>query len=226
MSKLNSRVVAGTVAGLAVAGGGAAVAATHLTSPKRESQVVVNDAARQLGVEPSKLSDALKQALENRVDASVAAGRLTKAEGEQLKRRIASGNVPLFAGPSFGGRGDFHHFGPFGGLEAAASYLGLTEAQLDTRLRDGKSLAEIAKAKGKSVDGLVDAMVTSLKKHLDAAVSAGGMTKAEETAILADAKARITDFVNGKRPAFGDRGRGFRFRDGPPPGAAMGDPGI
>lgn len=221
--KVNPRVVAGAVAALAVAGGGAAVAATHFTSPKAESQAVVNDAAKQLGVQPSDLSAALKKALENRVDAAVAAGRMTKAQGAELKRRIEAGDVPLFAGPGFGGRGDFHHGGG-PGLDAAASYLGLTDAQLDTQLRGGKTLADVAKAQSKSVAGLVDAMVSDLKQHLDAEVKEGDLTQAQEDSMLSGAKARITALVNGKAPAFRGRDRdgGFGFRGGPPAGA----PGI
>src|SRR3954470_20659270 len=120
-SNRKPKLIAGALAGLAVAGGGAAFAATQLGSPRQENQAVLNDAAKQLGVQPSALSAALKKALENRVDAAVAAGRLTKAQGDELKQRIESGEVPLFGGP---GRGFGHHAGPFGGLEAAASYLG------------------------------------------------------------------------------------------------------
>ncbi len=204
--KVNPRIIAGAVAGLAVAGGGGAFAAGHFTSPKQESQAVVNDAAHQLGIQPSKLGDALEKALENRVDAAVAAGRLTKAQGDELKRRIESGDVPLFAGPGFGDRGGFHHGAP--GLDAAAKYLGLTEAQLDAQLRAGKTLADVAKAKDKSVSGLVDAMVADLKQHLDTEVKEGDLTQAQEQSMLSNARARITDFVNGKLPA---------FRGGPPP---------
>lgn len=226
--KLNPRVVAGTVAGLAVAGGGAAVAATHSTSPKQESQAVVEDAAHQLGIQPSKLSNALESALENRVDAAVAAGQITKTQGDALKKRIATGDVPFFAGPALRGHGfGFHHGGP--GLDAAAAYLGLTDAQLDTQLRAGKTLADVAKTKNKSSSGLVDAMVADLEQHLDAAVKAGDLTQAQERSMLENASSRITDLVNGKAPAFGrdsDGEHGFGFRGGPPPGAPSGDPGI
>src|SRR6059058_4044117 len=97
MEKIAKRkLAAGAAAAVLVAGGGAAVAASKFGSPKEESQAVIADAAKQLGIEPSKLSDALKKALENRVDAAVAAGRLTKAEGDALKARIESGELPLF----------------------------------------------------------------------------------------------------------------------------------
>ena len=207
------RIMAGAAAGLAVAGGGAAIGATQLGSPGAESQAVVDDAAHQLGIQPAKLSDALKKALQNRVDAAVAAGRLTKAQGDALKARIESGEIPLLGG-LHGDHGGFGH--PFGDLGAAASYLGLTEAELRSQLESGKTLAQVAKDRGKSVDGLVQALYDAAKKRLDADVAAGRLTQAQEQSMLADLKQRIADLVNGKvgpPPRFGFR----RFDGGPPP---------
>lgn len=192
------KVVAGAAAGLAVAGGGAAVAATQF-SPKTENQAVISDAAQQLGVQPSDLSKALKKALEDRVDAAVAAGRLTRQQGDQLKARIESGDVPLF-GLGFHGPG-FGHFGFFGGLDAAASYLGVTTDQLRTEVESGKTLAQVAKDKGKSVDGLVSALVDGARSRLDAAVEDGRLTQSQADSMLSDLKSRITDFVNGTLPS-------------------------
>ena len=170
---------------------------------------MIDDAAAQLGIPSAKLSDALKKALADRIDAAVAAGRLTKTEGDKLKQRIQSGDFPLF------GRGFHHrfgHFGPFSGLNRAASYLGLTEAQLRTELGSGKTLAQIAEDHGKSADGLVDALVAAAKKKLDDAVSAGHMTQAEEDEMLSGLKERITNLVNARLPAH--PGFGFRHFDG------------
>jgi hypothetical protein len=202
-------------AALAVAGGGAAIAATTGDSSQEESKAVVEDAAKQLGVTPSKLSTALKKALENRVDAAVADGRLTKEQGDALKARIDAEDYPMLGGFGLG-----RHGGPggpgmhgFGHLDAAASYLGLTETELATELAGGKTLADVAKAKGKSVDGLVSALVADEKKELDAAVASGRITKAQADEMLANAKQRFTDMVNGTPP---DRDRGPL---GGPPGA-------
>ena len=219
---LKRKVAAGTVAALALAGAGAAIGATQLgSSPSEESKAVVDDAAKQLGVQPSALSSALKKALENRVDAAVAAGRLTKAQGEELKKRIESDDFPLFGPPAFGF--GFRHLGDLGpglllhGLDAAASYLGLTEAQLRTQLNGGKALAQIAKARGKSVDGLVTALKADAKKKLDAAVAAGRLSKDDEQRVLSDLGQRIEQLVNAKLTLrFHDDHRGFRGL-GPPP---------
>src|SRR3954453_3870584 len=220
------RVVIAVAAGLLLVGAGGAFAAGRLSSPKEERQAVINDAAKQLGIEPAKLSAALTKALQNRVDAAVAAGRITKAEGDALKARIQAGDAPFLfgGGPHHGGPGFGHHHGP--GLDAVAKYLGITEAQLRTELQNGKTLADVAKAHGKTVDGLVNALVDEAKTKLDAAVKAGKLTQAEANQMLSELKEHLTDFVNGKFPAppfgehHGDR-HGFRGGAffGPPPAA-------
>jgi uncharacterized protein YidB (DUF937 family) len=211
---LKRKVVAGAAAALAVGGAGAGIAATKLShSPREESQAVVNDAAKQLGVEPSKLSAALKKALEDRVDAAVADGTITKAEGEALKQRIESDGLPLLVPPLGFRHFGFHDHGP-PGLPAAAKYLGLSESQLESKLESGKTLAQVARDEGKSVDGLVSALKDDLKAKLDQAVADGRLTKTQEAQLLADAQQRLTDLVNGAFPAGPPEGRGW-FRHGP-----------
>lgn len=67
-------------------------------------------------------------------------------------------------GPHLGGPAE-------GFLDAAAAHVGLTRAELRERLRGGSSLADVARAEGKSVDGLKEALreafVTGLDARLD-----------------------------------------------------------
>jgi hypothetical protein len=191
------------------------VAASQDSSPSSESKAVIDDVAKQLGIPSSKLSDALKKALTDRVDAAVAAGRITKAEGDAIKQRIASDGFPLLGGLHHG----LGHRGFFGGLETAAGYIGITEAQLRTELEAGKSLAEVAKGHDKSVDGLADALYADAKQRLDDAVSAGRLTKAQKTEMLSVLKDRITSMINKAgvdERHFSRPGFGFRHSDGPP----------
>jgi hypothetical protein len=221
--KTNTTVKLGVVVAtvIAVAGGGVAIAATEPWNPKEQSQAVIEDAAQQLGVTPTALSDALKQALKNRVDEAVAAGRLTEEQGAGLKAKIDSSDVLMpfgILGPEeFGFGTGPDHGGPMGGLSTAADYLGLSEAELRSRLSDGKTLAQIAKAENKSVDGLVQALLDDAGEKLDAAVDAGKLTRTEADKIRADWKERITDFVNGETPfgfhlGFDKDGFGFHER--------------
>src|SRR5215213_8557364 len=126
------RKVAGgiTVLVVAVAGAGAAIGATGTGTPQQESKAVIDAAATDLGISSANLTAALKKALIARVDAAVTAGTLTEAQATEMKARINSGEVPLVG---FGG--GRHHGGPGGighgsEMAAAATYLGLTQAEL------------------------------------------------------------------------------------------------
>jgi hypothetical protein len=207
--------IAVLVVGLGAAG---AVAASRMLSPSEASKAVIDDAASQLGVKPEALSDALKQALKNRVDEAVKAGRLTEAQAKELKVRIDSEELPFLFGP--GGRGPGHgfgHFRPFGHghfevLGSAASYLGMTEAELRDALHD-KTLVEIAKDKGKSVSGLVAALVAAQEKRIAAAVADGRLTQEQASQLKANLEDRTKDLVNGELRGFRD-GRHSEFWPG------------
>ncbi len=206
------KIAAGLVALVAVSGAGAAVAATKLASTQQESRAVVNDAANQLGVTPERLTTALKTALKNRVDAAVKAGQMTKAEGDALKSRIEANEVP-FLGPGFRhhGPGNFKREFRFHlsfKLEAAAKYLGMAESTLRSQIEDGKTLAQVARDRDKSVDGLVDELFAESRKRIDQAVKDGQLTREEADDFVIGLRERIGDFVNSRFLRLGP-GRGF-----------------
>ena len=58
--------------------------------PSDESKAVIDEPPRS-SASSRALTDALKQALKNRVDAAVEAGRLTEEQADELKKRIDSG---------------------------------------------------------------------------------------------------------------------------------------
>ena len=213
------------VAGLGAAG---AIAASKMLSPGDESKAVIDDAAAQLGVEPSELSDALEQALENRIDEAVEDGRLTEEQAERLKEHLGSSEYPLLfgvgRGPWHGGGGGSpggHHFGSFGLLEAAAAYLGMTEQELREELRD-KTLGEIAKEKGKTASGLVNELVATQTKRIDEAVDEGKLTDEQADRLKDGLEERMQELVDGsfQRPADG------RHRFWPGSGSPRAPPGF
>jgi hypothetical protein len=81
-------------------------------------------------------------------------------------------------------------------LRTAASYLGVTPAQLRTQLRAGKSLATVTAARGKSVSGLESAILTATVKRIDASK----LTAARKADVISDVKANLNAFVNAKHP--------------------------
>ncbi|MFM7095532.1 MAG: hypothetical protein ACKOYL_13410, partial [Actinomycetota bacterium] len=70
-----------------------------------------------------------------------------------------------------------------------------------TELQSGKSLADVAKAKGVDVAAVKAAITADMKAHLDEEVASGEHTQAEADAKLAELTARLDDIVNGVRPA-------------------------
>ena len=229
MKRLSPRLaVLGTllvVALVAVAGTAIAASGGSTTSPS----AFLDSLAKHLGISRAKLDDAVEAAAVDQVDALLADGRITKEEADRLKERITSGELGGFGGfgpgfHGFGGHGDGHLVG--GGLTAAAGYLGLTEAELRARLADGKSLAEIAKAEGKSVDGLEQALVADTKKRLDAVVADGRLTEQQATEILARYTEHVDDLVQGVFRHHGDRSFGPPRVWGPPGQGAGLPPGT
>ncbi len=109
-----------------------------------------------------------------------------------------------FAGPA----GD-HRGGGGDDLAAAATYLGVTQADLLTQLQAGKTLAQVAGAtSGKSAAALIDALVAAEKTELAAAVTAGRLTQAQADQITTGLTAHVTAEVNGTEPAHGPGGPG------------------
>lgn len=222
-------IVLGVIA-LAVVVAGSAVAATKLESPSDQSKAIINDAAGRLHVAPTALTSALKQAQKDQIDSAVKAGRLTKQQGDALKAQIDSGRMPLVGGHGYGFGGHWSGFGGHGfgmghpggmfgaGSKALTSYLGISQAQLQKDLASGKSLAQIAKANGKTTAGLVAALVAATKSQLDKAVAAKHITAAQEKAILARTQSFIKGFVTGKMSAFG---HGMHFGHGSQHGSWM-----
>ena len=235
MSKLTSKktVVAAAVAGLAVAGGGTAIAASQGDSP---ASSFLDSVAQHLGISPQELEDATKAAALDQVDQALEDGRITEEQAEALRSRIESGEAPWLFGPGlFGFRG---HGGPDGledpGLEhhfpflhekltPTAEYLGLTEAELFEQLREGKSLAEVAEAGGKSVQGLKQAILDGAKFALDEAVANERLRQAEADEIYERLQGFADVLVDGSLP--GPRGHGFTTPFGGPPGFAPDDRG-
>jgi hypothetical protein len=185
---------------------------TRLRSGKTMAEVANATAGKSV----AGLVDALVADAKQHIASDVSGGRLTQAQADKILSGLEQHITTRVNsnGPADGphGRG-----GPHGGLDAAATYLGLSETELMTKLQSGQTLAQIADATaGKSKAGLIAALVAGEKSHLDQAVKDGRLTQAQADAMSANIESRVTDLVNGKLPprpdADGDGPHG-----GPPP---------
>jgi hypothetical protein len=79
----------------------------------------------------------------------------------------------------------------------AATYLGTTEADLETKTGAGQTLAQIANATaGKSRDGLLNALVTDATTKIDAAQKAGTITADQATKLKTNLSTRLAQLID------------------------------
>ena len=227
------RIAALALSGALVAGGtGAAIAAVSKDERKAAEDAVLEDAAKRLNVTPDKLRDALAAAQNAQLDKAVKDGKLTQKQADVIKeRRKQSGAV--LAGPGAlklrgGGRLEVHPRGPgpgFGGgphgpglrmeiLDGLADALGTTGSKLREGLRDGKSIADLAKANGKSLDDVRKALKATAKARLDKAVKDEDLTQKQADRLLDRVGEKIDALTSGK-PLL-RRGHRFFGEENPP----------
>jgi hypothetical protein len=147
-----------------------------------------------------------------------AAYAATRLHGSPSSAPLSAGLSATPISSSSGGHGTAgdHRGGGGDDLAAAATYLGISQADLLTELRAGKTLAQIGGAtSGKTVAGLIDALVTAEKAELAAAVTAGEITQAQADQMTATLTAHATAEANGTRPDHGPGGPGGHGHGGP-----------
>jgi hypothetical protein len=144
--------------------------------------------------------------------------KLTAAQCSALQAKVQNG--PPFGGFGFG----FRHGGPANGLmmqlrtaelNAVASALKMSTADLQNALRSGKTLSQLEQQQGVSSSAVTTAAKNAAQGVLDKAVQAGTITKAQEKKLL--------DAIGSGR--LGGFGFGFKrgpWAPGPPPSASPG----
>lgn len=180
-----NRGVAAAVVGSAalLVGGGAALADNGgQASQERQArcQARLAKIADRRGVSVAELETRIRARLSARVDAALAADKITADRAAELKDRIAS-----FEFCSGQGRHPLARLhGVRSMLKAAADFLGLDRAELHAQL-PGTSLAALAQKQGKSQADLEAAMLGPAKARLAKAVASGHLMQVRADRILA-----------------------------------------
>ncbi|MGH9181484.1 MAG: hypothetical protein ACRDY5_07205 [Acidimicrobiales bacterium] len=81
-------------------------------------------------------------------------------------------------------------------LDAAATAIGITPAELTTALGSGQSIAQVAQSRNVPVQKVIDALVAEARSRLAAKVTAGELTQTQADEKAADLVKRVTDLVN------------------------------
>lgn len=191
-------MVAGTVVAVTASAAGVSIqpfaAATPTPTPKAAASPnprqqacddFVSHFASDLGKSTADVNNAAQKAFGQTIDDQVKAGQITQQQGDQLKQKLAS--QPLCSG-ALAGIGERGQKGPEFDksmlLADAAKALGMSTADLEAQLKSGKSLKDIATAKGMTEQQFRDAFVAAVKTDLDAQVKAGNLTQPQEDAII------------------------------------------
>jgi hypothetical protein len=130
----------------------------------------------------------------NVFDAEVAAGWITSTQETSLLNQVTTQITDLVNnGPPIVST----QTQPQSLLQLAATFLGMSVSDLQTALKSGKTLADEATAAGKQVSDLVTALEAPTKTKLDAEVTAGTITQAQENTILNKLTTALTNYANG-----------------------------
>jgi len=141
------------------------------------------------GKSVSGLEAAMVAAVKTKLDTAVTTGRLTSTREQQVLARVQKVvgrlvNAKLAARPAAKARL----------LGVAAKYVGLKPKALAAELK-GKSLADVATAHGKTVEGLKAALLAPFQARLDKAVAAGRISSTDAQARLARISGRLDTLI-------------------------------
>ena len=166
-------------------------------------QAYRNALAGRLGVSVNQLQAAMKQSRIDLINQAVSEGKLTREQADRMIQGIQNGTGP--GRPGMGERGQrpgqpgqWQGQGQRGrgGPQVVADLLGMTPDQLRAELQSGKSLAQIAEAKGVSRDTLKAKILEAQKARLDAAVAAGRITAEQAQQHISQMSANVDRMID------------------------------
>jgi hypothetical protein len=198
---------------------------TELSSGKS-----IADVAKAKNVDIAKVISAMTAQMKAHLDEEVASGKHTQAEADAKLAEFtarATERVNTVGGPMGGhkgGPGGKHGKGAFA-TDALATVLKTTTTDLQTQLRSGKSIADVATAQNVDIADVKAVLTSDFKAHLAEEVTSGKHTQAEADAKLAEFTTNLDTMVNRVGPAGGKQGRGHGPHGGRE-GAPAGMPGA
>ena len=175
----------------------------------------VADVAKAKNIDLATVKAALLVEAKAHIDAEVAAGKHTAAEGAAKLAEVTSRIDTILTTAGLPARGPHGKGGPEGKggpgkfmSSTLATTLKLTQEELKTQLHSGKSLADVAKAQSVDIADVKAVLTSDFTAHLAEEVTSGEHTQAEADAKLAEFKTNLDTMVNRVGPAGGMKGEG------------------
>jgi hypothetical protein len=175
----------------------------------------VADVAKAKNIDLATVKAALLAEAKAHIDAEVAAGKHTAAEGAAKLAEVTSRIDTMLTTAGLPARGPHGKGGPEGKggpgkfmSSTLATTLKLTQEELKTQLHSGKSLADVAKAQSVDIADVKAILTSDFTAHLAEEVTSGEHTQAEADAKLAEFKTNLDTMVNRVGPAGGMKGEG------------------
>ena len=175
----------------------------------------IADVAKAKNIDLATVKAALVAEAKAHIDAEVAAGKHTAAEGvTKLAEKTSRIDTMLTTAglPARGPQGMCGHKGKGGPGKfmsaTLATTLKLTQEELKTQLQSGKSLADVAKTQSVDIADVKTVLTSDFTAHLAEEVTSGKHTQAEADAKLAEFKTNLDTMVNRVGPAGGMKGEG------------------
>jgi polyhydroxyalkanoate synthesis regulator phasin len=189
-NKLALAIAAGTLTTALVGG----VAFAAMQSPSAETPQVSSVASL---TETLSSKDLPKDRLTAVLDALVAKGTITRDQADKILQAVKDAEPspkPKLVRPTGPSVGSF-----LGDLtKATSAFLGMEPKDLFAELRAGKSVADVATAKGKRPADLAAALTKTAGDKIDAAVAANKLTADQAASLKQKVAAEIRSFVDRK----------------------------
>ncbi len=139
-----------------------------------------------IGKSQAQINSAFQKAISDTLADQVKSGQITQAQADAIKQKIANQTPCTLSASLAHYGGSKAEIGAYmqAYVSAAASALGITDAQMKTDLTNGQSLSQIASAQNVSEGDFRTRLIANLQPTLDAAVAKKQLTSAQEQAII------------------------------------------
>lgn len=173
------------------------VSPDDLKSALRSGKTIA-DVAREHGVDPTTVVNAVVASATQSIDQAAANGTIDANRAAQLKERLPQLADRLVNKKHERGEGRHGRRLLKDALGVAAKTIGVSQDDLKSALKNGKTIADVAKDHKVDPSKVVDAIVDAAKKRIDAAVKDGKLDKDRAKTLESKLPDIAKKLVNGK----------------------------